>query len=228
MWSASLCRSSISIHLQSKVCEGFVSRWLGSRTFWTLSKAAEKGQLVSLPKFEGNKWSSFCWKFFSTAHIGISSFNMIFYVLFKVMQWRMNVCLPSFLLLGLCTSPMKPIAVGEGRRKRTILFCINCHKAKCFCFNNVAQKNHCYKPVFRNRYLSQNTSQLRCVLGTLYDVFSSHSVERNVSTICLALPRWREALEETPILEGNMLCSQVSPLTGCVLAFSVLCLRFPE
>jgi len=29
---------------------------------------------------------------------------------------------------------------------------------------------------------------LDCVLGTIYDVFSSHSVERTVSTICLALP----------------------------------------
>lgn len=153
------------------------------------------------------------------------------------MQWRMNACLPSFLLLDLSTSSMNPIAVGEGRGKRTILlFWINCRKAKCFCFNNVAQQNHCYKPVFRNRYLSQNTSQLRCVLGTLYDVFSSHSVERkaqsawpcrnalmlrNLSSSCL--PEGR-----TPILERNMLCSQVSPLTGCVLAFSILSLRFLE
>lgn len=96
MWSASLCRSSVLIDLRLKVCKGFVSHWLGSRTFWTLSKAAEKGQLVPMPKFKETKWSSFCWKSFSAAHIGISSFNMIFF-LFKVMQWRMNACLPACL-----------------------------------------------------------------------------------------------------------------------------------
>lgn len=96
MRSASLGRSSVLIHLQLKVCKGFVSHWLGCWTFWTLEYSCCKGTVKSpCQDLKETKWSTFYCKSFSTAHIGISSFNMIYF--FIQSNAVKNVCIPLFL-----------------------------------------------------------------------------------------------------------------------------------